>query len=165
MLSESNLPWWRHDRPWGFRFSAIDAVTFATGAVATVIAWLVVGPYSLLLPFVLLHFFLFCNTFRLGGERDLVWIGTLVVNACFWNPLTSPAVHIMIQLAITAALIAHCVFGRNYHGIACERINPEGYRAGALTEGAFTRRVLLKLGVPRNVIEMLTGRKLQEFEQ
>ena len=57
-----------------------------------------------------------------------------------------------------------CVFGKNYHGFACERINAERYREGAMTEGAFTRRVLIACRLPRPMIEKLVGRRLDEFE-
>lgn len=165
MLPEKNLPWWRHDRPWGFRFSAMDLAIMLTGVVATCACWTIVGPYALLIPFVLLHFFLFCNVFRVGGERSLIWVGTFLLNVFFSLPPRPLTIPIAIQLMITIALVAHCVCGKNYHGFACSVINPEGYRRGAMTEGAFTRRVLLKCGLPRPVIEKLTGRKLNEFDE
>lgn len=35
MLAAVNLPWWRHDRPWGFRFSLMDAIIVVGGALLT----------------------------------------------------------------------------------------------------------------------------------
>lgn len=164
MFPERNLPWWRHDRPWGFRFSTMDAVIFAGGIAASVVLWRFIDFYALVIPFLLCHFFLFCNTFRLGGERDLIWTGTFLANMYCWQFSQNMVIHLIIQLLITTALIVQCVLGKNYHGFACTRINPERYRVGAMTEGAFTRRVLLACQLPKPLIEALTGRRLDEFE-
>lgn len=163
MLPESNLPWWRHDRPWGFRFSLQDAVIFIAGAVATFVGWHMLGTFSLFIPFLLGHFFLFCNTFRIGGERSLIWVAAFLLNVFWWGTTQLHVAHLVGQLAVTAILIANCVLGRNYHGFACQRINPTNFRSGANTEGQFTRRVLLACPVPKRVVELLVGRKLDEF--
>lgn len=163
MLPETNLPWWRHDRPWGFRFSIQDGVIFLGGLIATVVAWPYAGVFSLCVPFLLGHFFLFCNTFRIGGERTLIWAATFILNVFLWIFTQAGIAHLAAQCVITAGLIANCVFGKNYHGFACTRINPNGYRDGALAEGAFTRRVLLACRIPKPVVEILIGRKLDEF--
>lgn len=60
-------------------------------------------------------------------------------------------------------LIVQCLLGKNYHGLACAQINPRRYRDGAMSEGAFTRKVLLTCRVPRPLVEMLVGRRLDEF--
>jgi len=164
MFPEQNLPWWRHDRPWGFRFSSTDAAIFAGGAVATIALWNPGDPFALMVPYLLGHFFLFCNLFRLGGERDLIWIGAFLANAWSWTYTLTLVPHLVLQAAVTLGLILQCVIGRNYHGIGCTWINPANYRAGALSEGAFTRRVLLAWRVPKPLIEFLTGRRLNEFQ-
>jgi len=163
MLPEQNLPWWRHDRPWGFRFSMMDLLIFTGGLFTTAGLWQFIGEFSLVVPYLLAHFFLFCNTFRIGGERSLIWVFSFLVNAYFWLQSQNFLIHISIQTLITAALITQCVFGKNYHGFACDRINPERYRAGALSEGAFTRQVLLACRVPKPLVEILIGRRLAEF--
>ncbi len=160
---ESNHPWWRPDRPWGFRFSAFDALIVVGGAAVTIAGAIYFPLLAILAPFTLGHFLLFCNTFRVGGERSLLWIAALFANVVCWGwarPEDLPwAAIVLTQLPVTALLIGQTVLGRNYHGIACERINPVGYRTGALSEGAFTRGVLRRLGVPARAIEALTGRK------
>jgi hypothetical protein len=162
--SDCDLPWWRHDRPWGFRFSPFDAVVLAAGAVVTVAGFVYFSPLGILVPFLLGHFLLFCNTFRIGGERSLLWIAGFFVNVGLWTWSGEfPWTYIVLtQLPITALLIGSTLLGRNYHGIACRRINPHGYRTGAKSEGAFTRRVLRGLGVPPRAIEVLTGREPAE---
>jgi len=163
MLPEQNLPWWRHDRPWGFRFSIMDLLIFTGGIVATVALWPIVGEFALIVPYLLGHFFLFCNTFRVGGERSLIWVFSFLINAYFWLQTQNMLLHLIIQTAVTAALITQCVLSKNYHGFACNRINPARYRAGALSEGAFTRKVLLACRVPKPLVEILIGRRLDEF--
>lgn len=165
MLAAENLPWWRHNRPWGFRFSLMDAIIVVGGALLTFAAWPIFGVFSLCIPFLVFHFFLFCNTFRIGGERSLIWVASFLLNAFLWTYTQSTTLHVASQLLVTLLLIVNCVLGRNYHGLWCEWINPSGYRKGALTEGAFTRRVLIGCKVPRPLIELLIGRKLTEFDQ
>lgn len=164
MLPEKNLPWWKHDRPWGFRFSIQDAVIFVSGVMATALSWQQVGQFALFIPFLLCHFFLFCNTFRVGGERTLIWASVFIINVFLWAQTQSHLIHVATQVTVTSLLIANCVFGRNYHGFACEWINSQNYRNGALAEGAFTRRVLIACRVPRPLIELLVGRRLSEFD-
>jgi hypothetical protein len=165
MLPEHNLPWWRHDRPWGFRFSAMDGFIFAGGAATTIALWEFVGPFALAVPYLLGHFFLFCNTFRVGGERSLIWVAAFLANAYFWTQTENLVFPLVVQELVTLALIIQCVLGKNYHGIACKQLNPDHYRDGAMSEGAFTRKVLLACRVPKPLIESLVGRRLEEFNQ
>jgi hypothetical protein len=163
MLPEQNLPWWRHDRPWGFRFSSMDAFIFAGGIITTIALWYFIGPFALLVPYLLGHFFLFCNTFRVGGERSLIWVGSFLANVYLWPQTQNLLIHLAVQAIITLALIVQCVLGKNYHGFACGLVNPNRYRVGAMSEGAFTRKVLLACRVPKPWIEALVGRRLDEF--
>lgn len=164
MLPEQNLPWWRADRPWGFRFSLLDGVSLGIGLTATIGVWQFAGPLALGIPFLLGHFLLFCNTFRVGGERELLWAGTFVINAAACIQTEMLGLHLATQLLITAAILTSCLRSKTYYGVACEQINPQGYRAGAMAEGSFTRRVLRRIGVPRQAIEALQGRRTDEFD-
>ena len=157
----ANPPWWRHDRPWGFRFSAFDGGVMLAGVTVIAMSYRPLPDLALLTGFTLGHFLLFCNTFRIGGERATLWTIGLFANAAGWvctDHLTWARL-MATQLVVTCVLIASCVWSRSYHGIACEYINPLGYHDGALGEGAFTRRVLKWIGAPTGAIELLTGRK------
>ena len=140
----------------------MDAVIFAGGVLTTIVLWYDVDQFALLVPYLLGHFFLFCNTFRVGGERSLIWVGTFLSNVYFWPQTHNLLVHLALQAVITLMLIVQCLLGKNYHGLACAQINPR-YRDGAMSEGAFTRKVLLTCRVPRPLVEMLVGRRLDEF--
>jgi len=159
----ANLPWWRHDRPWGFRFSAFDAAVILLGAAVTSFGLLYQPELAVLTPFVLGHFLLFCNTFRVGGERSLLWIALLFANTLAWAYFGnfSWSGVLLIQCVFTLLLIANCLVGKNYHGIACDRINPGGFRAGATTEGTFTRAVLKRLRLSDRAVDILMTRKTQ----
>lgn len=164
ILPESNLPWWRHDRPWGFRFSTLDAAIFAGGGVSTLALWPEWDSFALIVPYLLGHFFLFCNTFRVGGERSLIWVFAFLANVYLLSRTGNLRLSLALQGVVTIVLIGQCVLSRNYHGWGCARVNPHGYRAGALSEGAFTRTVLLTCRVPRRLVELLVGRNLNEFD-
>jgi len=163
MLPEQNLPWWRHDRPWGFRFSAMDAFIFAGGLLTTIAIWYFDEFFALVIPYLLGHFFLFCNTFRIGGERSLIWVGSFLANVYIWLNTHNLVILLGIQALITFVLIVQCVLGKNYHGLACVQINPHRFREGAMSEGALTRRVLIACHVPKPLVELLTGRRLDDF--
>jgi len=164
MIPEINLPWWRSDRPWGFRFSWVDGTIVAAGLVVTMLAWPEFEQMTLAIPYLLGHFFLFCNPFRIGGERSLIWVVAFLMNVAVWMRHQNTAGMIIIQMVVTILLIAHCVMGKNDHGWLCERINPHRYRVGASSEGAFTRKVLLSIRLPKALIEVLVGRRLAEFD-
>jgi hypothetical protein len=160
MQVQDNLPWWRHDQPWGFRFSAFDACVILAGILAGAFAWRYFGSIAVLVPLTLGHFLLFCNLFRVGGERSLIWIAALFINVLariYFGEFSWLSI-ILTQLPVTALLIIHTVLGRNYHGVGCEWINPDRFREGAHVEGQFTRQVLRRARVPENVIRILTGK-------
>ena len=110
------------------------------------------------------HFFLFCNTFRLGAQRSLLWIASFVGNVALWTLTHATWLHVASHLAVTLLPIVHCIRHPTYHGIACERFNPTGFRDGAMAEGAFTRGALAKLGVPKRLIFFSTGKKLHDAD-
>lgn len=164
---EINLPWWRHDRPWGFRFSLLDGVVMAAGVALIASVRVAFPDVGIVTALTLGHFLLFCNTFRIGGERSTIWVVVLIANSGAWvyaDQFTWARL-IASQLVLTCVLIVNCLWSRNYNGLACEHVNPHGYRDGALQEGAFTRRVLRRMGVPCKAIELLTGRKLPELSE
>ncbi|WP_156346572.1 hypothetical protein [Verrucomicrobium spinosum] len=69
----------------GFRFSWTDALVLILGAGLT--GWLAsfAGELALLAAWVIGHFFLFCNVFRIGRKPELVWAGA---SSC-WRPSRS----------------------------------------------------------------------------
>jgi hypothetical protein len=94
-------------RAYGFRFSLVDGLVIAICAVATYVAWPAIGSLSLLFPYVLGHFFLFCNVFRIRRQPELIWAGSFVLNFGIWVALgkfgiTAP---FLAQIPVTVLLI------------------------------------------------------------
>src|SRR6266478_3813499 len=71
-------------RTWGFRFAIVDAAAIA--AFAVVIAGLHWLGSSLwwVVAIVAVHFFLFCNVFRVIRRRELIWAALFILNVGFW---------------------------------------------------------------------------------
>ena len=67
-------------RTWGFRLSTIDVVVLVASAALTVILWQPTATYSFIGFLVVIHFFLFCNVFRIPRRPELLW------GACFLLP-------------------------------------------------------------------------------
>lgn len=165
MFPESNLPWWHSDRPWGFRFSTMDVAILVGGLFATILLWFSIDEFALIVPYLLANFFLFCNLFRVGGERSLFWAISFLINAACWPLTQNTWIHLGIQQFITGVLVVHCLLSKDYHGIGCARWNPDHFHDGAMTEGALTRRILNRFRCPKRFIEVLVGRRLDEFEK
>ena len=119
----------------GFRFSAADALVLIVGVVATAALWQYAREMSLLVPVVLVHFFLFCNVFRVTRRYELVWAAVFVVNLLAWRAaagrFTWPTV-LLVQTPVTLAVIALEMRSGRYHGVGWRRINPNcvNYRPG-----------------------------------
>jgi hypothetical protein len=113
-------------RTWGFRFSLLDAVVLAVlaGIVATLhrfgsgLWWI--------LAIVAVHFFLFCNIFRVVRRRELIWAAAFVANVGFWILLGQQNWFNVLacQLPISAGIIAWELRATRYHGVFADRLNP-----------------------------------------
>ena len=115
----------RRSKP-GFRFWPQDAAVIAIGTLATVWLWEQVGSVSLLLPGVLLHFFLFCNVFRVRTRFELIWAVSFVLNAAAWQIADELSWQRLLgsQLVITVLVIGAELRSPSYHGIGHRWIRP-----------------------------------------
>jgi hypothetical protein len=103
----------------GFRLSWADAGILLSGAVITWWGCGYLGSLALLLAIVLLHFFLFCNVFRIRRKLELIWAALFVVNVLVWS-LFGQIVWwyvLVAQAPITLSLIAVEIRSDRYHGI------------------------------------------------
>ena len=116
----------RIPRTAGFRLSPLDVVILVISTIVTVVAWRTVGDRALIVPFTVLHFFLFCNVFRIHRRKELEWAAVAVVNVTAWAcvPDASTWWPVLLQLPLTAMQIAREMRGPWYHGIFAKRINP-----------------------------------------
>ncbi|OAI57177.1 hypothetical protein AYO49_02635 [Verrucomicrobiaceae bacterium SCGC AG-212-N21] len=110
----------------GFRFSLLDLFVLVAAAVGT---WLVGRELwwaGMLIGFVVGHFFLFCNVFRISRGAELVWAGIFLVLAGTNIATDFPGwpVTFAATLITTIMLIAREMRQPWYHGIAWQRFNP-----------------------------------------
>ena len=110
-------------RTCGFRFSVTDGVAVLLCVVATYVLWPAIGPFSLLLPYVLGHFFLFCNVFRVRRRPEVIWAAIFVVNFAVWVLVGGVGISgpFLTQLPVTVVLVALECRQPTYHGV-CSRI-------------------------------------------
>jgi hypothetical protein len=78
-----------------------------------------------LAPLAVVHFFLFCNVFRIHRTKELVWAAICVVNVSTWAALDAFCWFgiLAVQLPVTVAVIVLEMRGPWYHGVMARRIN------------------------------------------
>ncbi len=113
----------------GFRFSKFDAAILIGGALVTVGAGFFLAPVAgLVVAFVLGHFFLFCNVFRIARGPELGWAtvfflaatGAMLSN----RPVAAWSLAFGGSFLVAVALIALETRKPSYHGIGWQRFNP-----------------------------------------
>ncbi len=117
-MSEHPLRDTRRSQP-GFRFSPRDAAVIVVCTLATVWLWGRVGSLSLLLFGVLIHFFLFCNVFRVRTRYELIWAASFVLNAGAWQLADALSWQRVLgsQMVVTAFVIGAELRSPSYYGI------------------------------------------------
>ncbi len=104
--------------------------------VATVFTYQITAGLSLLILFVVGHFFLFCNVFRIRRNTELLWAAIFVTNCAAWLFLGNRQINyaMLCQLPVTVLLIAYELRLPIYHGIFAKRLNPrlDDYLAGKI---------------------------------
>jgi hypothetical protein len=110
----------------GFRMSGFDAAILIAASILTAVLLVRLEPGSwpgrdevLLIPVVVVHFFLFCNVFRVWRPYELIWAGVFVVNVAgwwAWDAMTIWRV-LAVQLPVTALVIWLQVRSPHYRGV------------------------------------------------
>lgn len=110
----------------GFRFSLIDGFILIAAASGARWAWKFEWWLGAMIAFVVLHFFLFCNVFRITRKSELLWAGIFVLLAGSAIAFEQPAWWAVFVggLLLSAALIAMETRKPCYHGVAWRRWNP-----------------------------------------
>ncbi len=110
----------------GCRLSALDVCVLICGTVGSVAAWPLVWWVGFVIAFVVAHFFLFCNVFRMSRPLELVWAATFAALAGSTVVSETPSwfVTVVGSLIVTVAVIAIEMRSPSYHGIAWRRLNP-----------------------------------------
>lgn len=121
----------------GFRLSIVDCCVLAIGLPAAAYLWTLTWWWGFVPAFVLLHFFLFCNVFRIARALELIWGTIFVALAGATIALDVPGWPVTIPLTLLTTIIVIALEMRkpSYHGILWQRINP-GLRAWWESNGA-----------------------------
>ena len=121
-------------RTCGLRFSLLDGIVLLASLFIPIFGHPYFGEFVWFIPFVVVHFFLFCNVFRIRRQPELIWAGLLVIVTAAW--IQSGHLSILgicgTQVPVTIAIIGNELRSPTYHGIFSRRINPtiEDYLAG-----------------------------------
>ena len=62
----------------GFRISKIDVAVIVVGIVGSAALWPTAQSIAFIIAFVIAHFFLFCNIFRIARPLELAWSGIFI---------------------------------------------------------------------------------------
>lgn len=110
----------------GFRCNVFDIVILISGILVAIVA----VPFALWLAnaivWVVSHFFLFCNVFRISRPLELAWAlvfvflcaGTLTLSIPPWS------ITFVLSAAATVVVISLEVLKPSYHGVGWQWINP-----------------------------------------
>ncbi len=103
-----------------------DAAILVVGALGSLIVWPRSWWLGFVTAFVVGHFFLFCNVFRVSRPLELIWAMVFLVLA----RLTEPSGRIgwkttvLISFATTMAVVGIELRKPSYHGVGWSRVNP-----------------------------------------
>ena len=111
----------------GFRLSVLDVLVLIAGAVGSWLLGAETWWAGALVAFVVGHFFLFCNVFRIARMPELIWAGAFVLlsSATILGGFPGWPVTFGTSLLLTCVLIAREMRKPSYHGIAWQRVNPD----------------------------------------
>lgn len=110
---------WNHHPKIGFRISAIDIGVLLVTAAVTCVAVPAIGDLGWLPLFVVGHFFLFCNVFRIRRRPELIWAGWFVavcVTLSVASQISLPTIAVLV-IPLTIVLLALEMRHPTYHGI------------------------------------------------
>jgi hypothetical protein len=110
----------------GFRLSRLDLIVLVLGGAGSVLLATMTWWWGFVLAFVLVHFFLFCNVFRLARALELAWsavflalaVATIAANAPGW------LITALTSLVMTGIVVALEMRKASYHGVGWQRLNP-----------------------------------------
>lgn len=115
---------WKHHPTHGFRFSATDALAIIVCAAVTIWLLPVLGSIAWLFPFVLGHFFLFCNIFRVPRKPELLWASFFITLAAICLVLDVSILHSMwMVVPVTVGVLLYAVQLPTYHGIYSSKLD------------------------------------------
>ena len=129
-------------RPAGIRLFITDIIVIIVGILLTSFLWFysygdsVIQVFSLLPLFVVAHFFMFCNIFRISRNKEICWAIFFIFNISiryFWCSVYQSPIHILsfwwivllLQTPVSCFFIIWEILSEDYHGI-CYKLIPWG---------------------------------------
>lgn len=114
-----------HFRP-GFRLSVFDGVILLAGLIGGLVVGRQAWWAGATVGFVVLHFFLFCNVFRIPRVPELIWatVFVLLAGSTILFEVPGWGMAFGLSLVCSAALIWRATKRQDYHGLLWERWNP-----------------------------------------
>lgn len=109
----------------GFRLSISDVIILVVGTLATVVVGRSDRLIGAIIAIVVLHFFLFCNVFRMSRALELIWAAAfLFLATALFAEIINLLVAVSLSLLCTVVVIAVEMTKPSYHGVWWRRINP-----------------------------------------
>jgi hypothetical protein len=110
----------------GFRLSFFDVLVLVLGVFGSAWLWPRNWLLGFIVAFVVGHFFLFCNVFRIAQELEFLWAGVFLVATLLTLKSKHPSwVTIAVPSLVTTAIVIGIELRKpSYHGIGWSRINP-----------------------------------------
>jgi len=110
----------------GFRMSAVDGGVLALGAIAAAAAASIDPSWGLAIGLPVVHFFLFCNVFRISRPLELLWAGVFLILAALTVVWGAPgwAATVVVSVFVACAVVVAEMCKPSYHGVVWQRINP-----------------------------------------
>lgn len=111
----------------GFRFSFFDAVFLVLGALGAFLIDPGFGWPSFCVGFVVGHFFLFCNVFRISRDLELIWVVVFLILALLTLTTGTPTWlgTALLSLVTTGIVVGVGIWKPSYHGVGWQRWNPD----------------------------------------
>jgi hypothetical protein len=111
----------------GFRLSLTDIIILIIGGAVSAYFAVVEVTVSLIVVFVLGHFFLFCNVFRISRPPELIWAAFFICLSILTSTIGYPSWigTFSLSIILTIVLIFRETRLPSYHGILWHRVNPE----------------------------------------
>ena len=110
----------------GFRLSVFDLVVLISGMGGAIFLSSKVGVAGLAVAFVVGHFFLFCNVFRISRKPELIWAVVFISLAAATMLAETPGWLVTFggSFLLALGLIYRETKQPSYHGVGWQRLNP-----------------------------------------
>lgn len=110
----------------GFRLSKFDIAVVILGAITAMYFYKISLLFSLIIAFVVTHFFLFCNITRMSRPPELIWAFSFscLSVASIEFELFPIYQFFIASICVTVVLVCLEIKKPNYHGILWKRVNP-----------------------------------------